>query len=97
MFIKVLTTRSRSVESKETGSVTASLDSVTEKEIQDALHSVMIDKTVIVIAHRLSTIMLMDRILFFDGGKIIEDGSVAELEAKNGCFAKLLAMQREEH
>ncbi len=76
---------------------TSSLDSVTEKEIQDALRSVMIDKTVIVIAHRLSTIMSMDRILFFEGGKIIEDGPVAELEAKNGYFAKLLAMQRDEH
>lgn len=74
---------------------TSALDSVTEKEIQDALRVVMTDKTVIVIAHRLSTIMSMDRILFFDGGKIIEDGSVTELQEKNGCFAKLLAMQRE--
>ncbi len=75
---------------------TSALDSVTEKEIQDALHAVMTDKTVIVIAHRLSTIMSMDRILFFDDGKIIEDGSVAELQEKNGFFAKLLAMQRQE-
>ncbi len=74
---------------------TSALDSVTEKEIQDALRVVMTDKTVIVIAHRLSTIMSMDRILFFDGGKIIEDGSVAELQEKNGCFSKLLTMQRD--
>lgn len=73
---------------------TSALDSVTEREIQDALHAVMANKTVIVIAHRLSTIMSMDRILYFDKGKIIEDGSVDELQEKNGYFAKLLGMQR---
>lgn len=73
---------------------TSSLDSATEKEIQDALQVVMENKTVIVIAHRLSTIMAMDRILFFDAGKIVEDGTVAELQAKNGSFARLLAMQK---
>ena len=72
---------------------TSALDSATEREIQDALQVVMADKTVIVIAHRLSTIMAMDRILFFDAGTIIEDGSVAELQKRNGHFAKLLAMQ----
>ncbi len=73
---------------------TSALDSATEKEIQDALQVVMTNKTVIVIAHRLSTIMSMDRILFFDAGKIIEDGSVNDLQKKNGLFAKLLEMQR---
>jgi ATP-binding cassette subfamily B protein len=73
---------------------TSALDSVTEKEIQEALHSVMMNKTVIVIAHRLSTILSMDRILCFVDGQMIEDGSVAELKAKNGYFAKLLAMQQ---
>lgn len=73
---------------------TSALDSATEKEIQDALKVVMANKTVIVIAHRLSTIMAMDRILFLDSGKIIEDGTVQELQNKNGQFAKLLAMQK---
>ena len=73
---------------------TSALDSATEKEIQDALHILMENKTVIVIAHRLSTILSMDRILFFDRGQIIEDGTVAELQHKNGPFSKLLAMQR---
>lgn len=72
---------------------TSSLDSATEREIQDALQFVMADKTVIVIAHRLSTIMAMDRILFFEAGKIVEDGTVAELQVKNGSFARLLALQ----
>lgn len=74
---------------------TSALDSVTEKEIQDALKVVMQNKTVIVIAHRLSTIMSMDRILFFDHGQIIEDGTVQALQNKNGYFAKLLAMQQQ--
>lgn len=73
---------------------TSALDSATEREIQDALKVVMADKTVLVIAHRLSTIMAMDRILFFAAGKIVEDGTVSELQAKNGYFAKLLAMQK---
>ncbi len=74
---------------------TSALDSVTEQEIQDALKAVMKNKTVIVIAHRLSTIMTMDRILFFDHGQIIEDGTIDELQKKNGYFAKLLAMQQQ--
>lgn len=68
---------------------------MTEKEIQDALKVVMQNKTVIVIAHRLSTIMSMDRILFFNNGQIIEDGTVQALQNKNGYFAKLLAMQQQ--
>lgn len=72
---------------------TSSLDSATEHEIQDALQVVMQEKTVIVIAHRLATIMAMDRIIFLDSGKIIEDGTVAELKHKNGYFSKLLATQ----
>ena len=71
---------------------TSALDSATEKEIQDALHILMENKTVIVIAHRLSTILSMDRILFLDRGQIIEDGAVAELQHKNGPFSKLLAI-----
>lgn len=73
---------------------TSALDSVTEQEIQDALHSVMENKTVIVIAHRLSTIMAMDRILFMEAGKIIEDGTVTELKKNNGPFAQFLKLQR---
>jgi ATP-binding cassette subfamily B protein len=73
---------------------TSALDSATEREIQDALRVVMADKTVIVIAHRLSTILAMDRILFFDAGKIVEDGSPGELREENGHFSTLLEMQK---
>jgi len=72
---------------------TSSLDSATEHEIQDTLKVVMQDKTVIVIAHRLATIMTMDRIIFLDSGKIVEDGTVAELQQRNGYFGKMLAIQ----
>ena len=77
---------------------TSSLDSITEKEIQDGLETLMEKKTVIVIAHRLSTISDMDRILVFDDGEIVEDGNHAELLKNNsgdkaGHYARLWNMQ----
>ena len=53
-------------------------------------------KTALVIAHRLSTIVHLDRILVFDGGKIIEDGSHAELMKQCGTYAKLWTIKRGE-
>jgi len=72
---------------------TSSLDSITEKYIQDALSQIMQDKTTIVIAHRLSTLSKMDRILVFDKGEIIEDGTHDELIEKAGHYAKMWQMQ----
>lgn len=72
---------------------TAALDSESEAVIQKAMEEVMAGKTVMVIAHRLSTISNMDRILVFDDGKIVEDGSHEELLKKNGQYAKLWEMQ----
>jgi ATP-binding cassette subfamily B protein len=68
---------------------TSSLDSLTEKAIQDSLEVIMKDKTVIVVAHRLSTIAHLDRILVFDQGRIVEDGSHRALLAKNGAYGRL--------
>ncbi|MGV8948949.1 MAG: ABC transporter ATP-binding protein [Candidatus Paracaedibacter sp.] len=68
---------------------TSQLDSVTERDIQDALWKLMQDKTTIVIAHRLSTLLHMDRLLVFDRGKIGEDGSHEELLAKGGLYKTL--------
>ena len=72
---------------------TASLDSVTEKTIQENLDRVMGQKTVIAIAHRLSTIAHLDRILVFDRGCIVEDGSHEALLARKGFYYRLWTMQ----
>lgn len=72
---------------------TSSLDSITEKLIQSSLEELMKNRTVIVIAHRLSTIAHLNRILVFDRGQIIEDGSHEELLKKNGHYARLWHMQ----
>ncbi len=68
---------------------TSSLDSESEKLIQDALWKLMEGRTAIVIAHRLSTIQKMDRILVLEEGKVIEEGSHKELLARNGVYASL--------
>jgi ATP-binding cassette subfamily B protein len=68
---------------------TASLDSATEFYIQQSLELAMMNKTVLVIAHRLSTIAHLDRILVFEQGQIVEDGSHAELLAAGGHYKKL--------
>lgn len=68
---------------------TSQLDSVTETLIQESLWELMQNKTTIVIAHRLSTLLHMDRILVFDQGKIVEDGTHAELLTQNGLYKTL--------
>ena len=72
---------------------TSSLDSITEQAIQETLGDVMKGKTVIVVAHRLSTIAHLDRILVFDQGSIVEDGSHAELLARQGAYQRLWSRQ----
>jgi ATP-binding cassette subfamily B protein len=72
---------------------TSSLDSVTEKAIQENLDRVMGRKTVIAIAHRLSTIAHLDRILVFDKGCIVEDGGHDQLLAMQGFYYRLWTMQ----
>lgn len=72
---------------------TSALDSVTEKKIQQGLDYLMEGKTVLVIAHRLSTISHLHRILVFNEGKIIEDGSHSELLLDSHYYSRLWNMQ----
>ncbi len=72
---------------------TSALDSEVEAAIQLSLYQLMEGKTVIAIAHRLSTIAAMDRLIVFDEGKIIEQGTHQELLGGNGIYTKLWGHQ----
>lgn len=72
---------------------TSQLDSITESNIQESLWELMQGKTTLVIAHRLSTLLHMDRILVFDKGHIVEDGTHTEL-LKLGGYTKPYGMLR---
>ena len=72
---------------------TSALDSQSEKHIQKSLVRLMKNKTVIAIAHRLSTLREMDRILVFDKGRIVEQGTHLNLLRKKGLYYKLYNMQ----
>ena len=75
---------------------TSSVDTVTERLIQDAIEKVMEGRTSFVIAHRLSTIRRADMILVVNAGKIVERGSHAELMAKKGVYYGLYTRQYRE-
>jgi ATP-binding cassette subfamily B protein len=76
---------------------TSSLDTGNEQAIQAALRQAMAGRTTIIVAHRLSTIRHVDRILVFDRGRIVEDGSHDQLAQRtNGHYARLLSEGRAE-
>jgi ATP-binding cassette, subfamily B, bacterial len=68
---------------------TASVDPLTEAQIQEGLETVMADRTSIVIAHRLSTVRHADRIIVMDTGRIVEEGTHDELLARGGHYATI--------
>jgi subfamily B ATP-binding cassette protein MsbA len=72
---------------------TSALDSESERAVQDALERLMRGRTTLVIAHRLSTIEHADRVVALDRGRIVEQGSHAQLLAAGGLYARLHAMQ----
>jgi ATP-binding cassette, subfamily B, bacterial MsbA len=72
---------------------TSALDSESERLVQQALEALMRGRTSLVIAHRLSTIKAADRVLVLDGGRVVEQGTHAELLAKGGLFAHLHSLQ----
>ncbi|MBN8262528.1 MAG: lipid A export permease/ATP-binding protein MsbA [Xanthomonadales bacterium] len=72
---------------------TAALDNASERLVQDALARLIPDRTTLVIAHRLSTIEHADQVLVLEGGRLVEQGTHAELLARGGVYAHLHAMQ----
>jgi ATP-binding cassette subfamily B multidrug efflux pump len=72
---------------------TSALDSEVEQAIQASLNTLMEGKTVVAIAHRLSTIAAMDRLVVMDRGRIVEEGTHAQLLARGGLYARLWARQ----
>lgn len=74
---------------------TASLDIPSERQIQDALQTLLSDRTAIIIAHRLSTVAIADRVLVMEHGRIIEDDAPEALIGGDGRFARLHAAWRE--
>jgi ATP-binding cassette subfamily B protein len=72
---------------------TSALDAENERLVQKALAEAMHDRTTLVIAHRLATVLKADRIVVVDDGRVVEEGTHAELSAKGGLYAKLAKLQ----
>jgi ATP-binding cassette subfamily B protein len=74
---------------------TASLDIPSERAVQDALQTLLSDRTALIIAHRLSTVAIADRVLVMERGRVVEDGTPEQLIGGTGRFASLHAAWRE--
>jgi ATP-binding cassette subfamily B protein len=72
---------------------TSALDAQSERMVQAALESAMKDRTTLVIAHRLATVQRADHIVVLDHGRLVEQGTHAELVARGGVYAGLAALQ----
>jgi ATP-binding cassette subfamily B protein len=72
---------------------TSALDAENERMVQQALDAAMQDRTTLVIAHRLATVLAADRIVVMDQGRVVEQGTHAQLAAQGGLYAKLAKLQ----
>ena len=72
---------------------TSALDAENEQLVQRALEGAMVGHTTLVIAHRLATVLKADRIVVMEGGKVVEQGTHAELAARGGLYSRLAALQ----
>ena len=75
---------------------TSNLDPATDALVEEAMHTLLADRTAIVIAHRINTAVRADRVLVFEDGRVVEDGPPSVLEAiPGGAFAKWVAATRD--
>jgi ATP-binding cassette subfamily B protein len=72
---------------------TSALDAENERAVQRALDEAMDGHTTLVIAHRLATVLKADRIVVMDEGRVVEQGTHAELVSRNGLYARLASLQ----
>ena len=72
---------------------TSSLDTESERLVEDALEKLLVGRTTLIIAHRLSTVRRADRLVVLNHGRIVEEGTHADLLARGGLYARLYQRQ----